>query len=277
MLVRSTYALRRTGIDRSRNEARCDNSVEPRKVIREPNDIIGKGSEGSLPLNNCPDFGCICKERRHLHLAGVTIEVLEDRGNYKRAIRRTRQVEVLPGPNLIPVSDMLDVCRHQTGCLVKRRCQDIYSVYSRVENGEGDESSVYNNTPATSTTPTQSPEHWGEEYMRDITAKFRGHTIRVRSRVNGHERPVCQNDAEFKTFFSVELERSQVESRTENVVRGESINGRECGMTSALDVSTCGRDCSSGTTHIHFTSCLCRNIEGFHANTRAYGNRGSMI
>ena len=31
-----------------------------------------------------------------------------------------------------------------------------------LKNGEGEESRVYDNTPATSTTPTQSPEYWRE-------------------------------------------------------------------------------------------------------------------
>jgi hypothetical protein len=103
-------------------------------------------------------------------LAGITVEVLEIRGNSKRAIRcRPTQEEVLPSPNLIPIADMFGVCGHQTGCLVQRRCQDIYSVQSRIENGEGGESGVYENTPTTGTTPTQSPEHWRKEDMRDVT------------------------------------------------------------------------------------------------------------
>lgn len=101
--------------------------------------------------------------------AGVTVEVLEECEDDKAAIRcRPRQVEVLPRPNLIPIADVLGVCGHQTGCLVQRRCQDIYYVYRRIENGEGGESGVYNNTPATGTTPTQSPEHCRKQDMRDI-------------------------------------------------------------------------------------------------------------
>jgi len=81
-----TYALRRLGINRARNEARAENEVEPRCVVWKSDDIIGKCSNGGLPLNNCPNFGCISKERRHLRLAGVTVEVLEERRNDKRAI-----------------------------------------------------------------------------------------------------------------------------------------------------------------------------------------------
>ena len=49
-------------------------------------------------------------------------------------------------------------------------------------------------------------------------------------------------------------------------------------MSSALNISPCRRDSgTAGAAHKHFSSCLCRSVQGIQANTGAYSNRGTMI
>ena len=106
-LVRVTHARRSTEVNRIWDEARAEDDVIPRLVVRESNNIVGSTCESELSLDDGSQCSCVGEESRHLGSAGIAIEALEERGDDKCAVRsRSCQIEVLAGPDIIPVFDM---------------------------------------------------------------------------------------------------------------------------------------------------------------------------